>query len=120
MIVLAVAVSRKGSLYGRMGLMLVVGIIVRLAERLNAMGASRWREFSTQNYFDKNGIFMGIMVCAPLLLVCLLMLVSIIWEAQQMLLDVKKMKINKQTKQKQKKKKDQTKKKDGAKRKKKD
>lgn len=119
-IVLAVAVSRKGSLYGRMGLMLVVGIIVRLAERLNAMGASRWREFSTQNYFDKNGIFMGIMVCAPLLLVCLLMLVSIIWEAQQMLLDVKKMKINKQTKQKQKKKKDQTKKKDGAKRKKKD
>merc|ERR1712238_426751 len=73
------------------------------AERLNGLGASRWRDFATQNYFDKNGIFMGIMVCAPLLLVCLLVLVSIIWEAQQMLMDLKNMKMNPRKKQRQKK-----------------
>ena len=117
-IVVAVTLSRKGGIYSRMGLMVFVGLIVRLAERLNAMGASRWREFSTQNYFDKNGIFMGITVCAPLLMVCLFMLVSIIREASNLLGDVTKMKMNSQVKQKQKK--EQKQKKDDKKRKKKD
>merc|ERR1711957_112774 len=92
-----------------MGLMVFVGIIVRVAERLDGIGSSRWKDFSTQNYFDKNGVFIGIMVCAPLLLVCLLVLVSIIWEAQQMLMDVKNMKMNPRKKQRQKKDKEQKK-----------
>lgn len=117
-IVVAVTLGRKGGIYSRMGLMVFVGLIVRLAERLNAIGASRWREFSTQNYFDKNGIFMGITVCAPLLMVCLFMLVSIIREASNLLGDVTKMKMNSQVKQKQKK--EQKQKKDDKKRKKKD
>ena len=103
-----------------MGLMVFVGIIVRLAEILNGIGARRWKEFAiTQNYFDKNGIFMGIMVCAPLLLVCLFMLISMIREASNLLVDVKKMKIDAQLKQKQKKEEKQRKK-DEKKRKKKD
>ncbi|KAL7523058.1 hypothetical protein ACHAXR_000010 [Thalassiosira sp. AJA248-18] len=102
-----------------MGLMIFVGIVVRLAERLNVMGASRWREFATQNYFDKSGIFMGIMVCAPLLMVCLFMLVSMVREANGLLGDVTQMKMKAQAKQKQKK--DEKKqKKDEKKRKKKD
>lgn len=98
--------------------MVFVGIIVRLAERLNGIGASRWKEFSTQNYFDQNGVFIGIMVCAPLLLVCLLVLMSIIWEAHQMLLDVKKIKMNRQAKEK--KQKEQLQRKHRSKKKKKD
>mmetsp|Transcript_34872 Transcript_34872/g.74357 ORF Transcript_34872/g.74357 Transcript_34872/m.74357 type:complete len:229 (+) Transcript_34872:98-784(+) len=103
-IIIAIILSRKSGVYARMGLMVFAGIIVRLAERLNTMGASHWREFSTQNYFDKNGIFMGIMICAPLLMVCLFMLTSMIMEASNLIADVKQMKINSQREQKQKRK----------------
>jgi len=89
----AIMISRRGGLYCRMVFMVFIGIIVRMAERLNNLGASRWRDFSTQNYFDKNGIFMGIMVCAPLLFVCFGILISMIREASNLLVDVKKMKM---------------------------
>lgn len=107
-----------------MGFMIFVGVIVRLAEYLNIMGNARWNEFATQNYFDRSGIFMGIMVCAPLLLVCLFMLISMIREASNLLGDVTQMKKKAQVRQKEKKKnEDKSKKeqkKDEKKRKKKD
>eukprot|EP00571_Detonula_confervacea_P016788 CAMPEP_0172298674 /NCGR_PEP_ID=MMETSP1058-20130122/1219_1 /TAXON_ID=83371 /ORGANISM="Detonula confervacea, Strain CCMP 353" /LENGTH=241 /DNA_ID=CAMNT_0013007959 /DNA_START=105 /DNA_END=830 /DNA_ORIENTATION=+ len=117
-VIAAVTLSRKGGIYTRMCFMIFVAIIVRLAERLNAIGASRWREFATQNYFDKNGIFMGIMVCAPLLMVCLFMLISMVMEASTLLVDVQQMKTKAQAKQKQKR--GQKQKKDEKKRKKKE
>ena len=89
----AIFLIRKGGLYSRMGFMVLVGIIVRLAEFLNSMGANRWRDFATQNYFDRGGIFMGIMFCAPLLIFCFFVLASMIREASCLLVDVKKMKI---------------------------
>lgn len=95
----AVALNHAGGVYSRMGFMIFLGIIIRLAEILNTIGARRWREFSTQNYFDRNGIFMGIMVCAPLLIVCLCMLVSMIREASNLLGDVTRMKMKAQVKQ---------------------
>ncbi len=95
----AIALNRAGSVYSRMGFMIFVGIIIRLAEILNTIGSRRWREFSTQNYFDRSGIFMGIMVCAPLLIVCLCMLVSMIREASNLLGDVTRMKMKAQGKQ---------------------
>lgn len=112
-IIVAVTLSRRGGIYSRMGLMIFVGIVIRLAERLNDLGATRWREFATQNYFDKSGIFMGIMVCAPLLMVCLFMLVSMIREASNLLVDVKsiKMKAQQQAKQNKQKKEDKKQKK---------
>ncbi|KAL7521340.1 hypothetical protein ACHAWX_006007 [Stephanocyclus meneghinianus] len=91
-IVTAYILIRK-DIYLRMGFMIFLGIIVRLAEQLNQLGNSRWRDFATQNYFDKNGIFMGIVICAPLLVICFVMLVSLIQEAKNLLVDVKKMKI---------------------------
>jgi hypothetical protein len=98
------ATINKGDMYLQLGLMLFLGAIVRCAEKLNQMGNSRWRDFATQNYFDKNGIFMGIMICAPLLMVCFVMLVSLIREAKGLLVDVTKLK--KQAKENVKKKKE--------------
>lgn len=123
-IITAITLSRRGGIYARMGFMIFVGVIVRLAEYLNIMGNARWNEFATQNYFDRSGIFMGIMVCAPLLLVCLFMLISMIREASNLLGDVTQMKKKAQVRQKEKKKnEDKSKKeqkKDEKKRKKKD
>ena len=102
-IVSAIALNRQGGIYSRLGFMLLVGIIVRLSDTLNIIGASRWREFATQNYFDRGGIFMGIMVCAPLLIVSLFMLIGMIREASSLIVDVGKMKSKARLKQKQKK-----------------
>ncbi|KAK1745659.1 transmembrane protein 18 [Skeletonema marinoi] len=104
-IITAIALTKKGGLYTRMGFMIILAIIVRLAERLNVMGNSRWKEFATQNYFDRGGIFIGIMLCAPLLCVCFGMLFAMFREANTLLVDVKAMKIKAQQEQQQKKKK---------------
>ncbi|CAK4694210.1 hypothetical protein LEN26_006938 [Aphanomyces euteiches] len=47
-----------------------------VSERLNALGQEHWRVFASQNYFDKNGVFMGILVAGPLLAVGFVQLVS--------------------------------------------
>ena len=87
------ATIKRGDMYIQLGLMIFLGVIVRFAEKMNQIGNSRWRDFATQNYFDKNGIFMGIMICAPLLMVCFVMLVSLIREAKSLLVDLSKMKM---------------------------
>lgn len=117
-ILAAMALSRRGGIYGRMGLMIFIGVVVRAAEWMNATGSRRWREFATQNYFDQNGIFVGLTVCAPLLVVCLFMLLSMIREASNLLVDVKRMKMEAQAKQKERR--EQKQKKDEKKRRKKD
>ncbi|KAL7448085.1 hypothetical protein ACHAWC_000342 [Mediolabrus comicus] len=103
-IVTAIILTKRGGTYTRMGFMILLGIIVRLAERMNVMGNSRWEEFATQNYFDKSGIFMGIMLCAPLLCVCFAMLFAMLREANNLLVDVKAMKIKAQQEQQKRKK----------------
>ena len=87
------ATIKRGDMYIQLGLMIFLGVIVRFAEKMNQIGNSRWRDFATQNYFDKNGIFMGIMICAPLLMVCFVMLASLIREANSLLVDLSKMKM---------------------------
>ena len=52
-----------------------ISILVRMSERINTYCASHWQEFSSQNYFDKNGVFAGVFLAAPLLTMCLIMLV---------------------------------------------
>lgn len=91
-VITAYATIKKGDMYLQMGLMVFLGVIIRCAEKLNQIGNNRWRDFATQNYFDKNGIFMGVMVCAPLLIVCLFMLLSMIREAKSLLADLTKLK----------------------------
>ena len=42
-------------------------VVPGFGERLNTYGAEHWREFATQNYFDRNGTFFSFMISAPLL-----------------------------------------------------
>jgi prolipoprotein diacylglyceryltransferase len=77
------------SLVPRVVIMICVGILVRSAERLNTYAAQNWEAFSTQNYFDSKGVFMGIFLCGPLLVDSFLMLVIFLREASQLLVQVK-------------------------------
>ena len=54
----------------------VITILVGLSERINSFCNVNWEKFSTQNYFDKHGTFAGVFFAAPLLTMCLMMLVN--------------------------------------------
>lgn len=86
--------SRKNrGIAARCTVMVLVGALVRGAQYINDFAASRWESFATQNYFDKNGVFIGIMFCGPLFLNCFMMLILSLREASQLLVEVKTMEI---------------------------
>lgn len=51
-------------------------VVIRCSEYLNSLCAENWRFFSTQNYFDKHGVFAGIFFAGPLLFIGFVQLVS--------------------------------------------
>lgn len=53
-----------------------ITILVRSAEAINSYCSDHWQDFATQNYFDKKGLFAGTVFAAPLLTMCLMMLVN--------------------------------------------
>ncbi|CAJ1958419.1 unnamed protein product [Cylindrotheca closterium] len=85
--------KRDRGLTVRVTVMVMIGIIVRSAEWMNRQGSLRWKHFCTQNYFDRRGIFMGVMVCGPLLFDCVIMLVFFVREAGLLLVQVKRKEI---------------------------
>ena len=89
MFVSTVMVIKRGDTASRFGLLVFIAILVRLAERINAYAGKRWEEFATQNYFDTNGVFVLIFLAVPLLLDCVIMLVSFMREASSLLVEVK-------------------------------
>jgi hypothetical protein len=46
------------------------------AEAVNGLGQDHWRLFASQDYFDKNGVFVTIVLSAPMLVLCFLMLLN--------------------------------------------
>jgi hypothetical protein len=69
--------------------------LVRSAEWFNGYGARNWETYCTQNYFDRKGIFIGIMLCGPLLVNCLMLLMMFVREAGQLLVKVKTTELKK-------------------------
>ena len=45
------------------------------AELLNRLGATHWRLFSRQQYFDSSGMFISLVLSMPLLVICLIIMV---------------------------------------------
>jgi transmembrane protein 18 len=76
--------------------MVIVAVVVRSSEYVNQMCSKNWDTFATQNYFDRNGVFMMIMVCAPLLLYSFVFLVCCLREASALLIEVKTKQLKKQ------------------------
>jgi len=49
---------------------------VFLAERINTFLGQNWKSFSSQNYFDPQGLFISVVWSGPLLLITILILVN--------------------------------------------
>ena len=92
----AIYVSRPNrGIAPRLTVMVMIGTLVRLSQYINTYAAEHWESFATQNYFDRGGIFIGIMFCGPLLFYCMMMLFMFLREASQLLIQVKTYEIKK-------------------------
>lgn len=90
MFIATILISRKGvSLVPRLSVMVFIALVVRTAEHWNKLASQYWEKIATQNYFDKNGVFVAVVVCTPLLIDCLIMLMLFVREAAQLLITVK-------------------------------
>jgi hypothetical protein len=58
---------------------------VYASERLNVAAHDRWRAFSTQDYFDSRGVFVGIVWAGPLILLLCAMLIGFLVRAARLL-----------------------------------
>ena len=55
------------------------------SERLNAAAHARWRSFATQDYFDRRGVFVGVVWAGPLILILCAMLIGFLARAARLL-----------------------------------
>lgn len=51
-------------------------LLVYFSESINELASENWRVFSRQQYFDSNGLFISVVFSIPILLNCMLMVVS--------------------------------------------
>ena len=63
------------------------------AESFNSYGAKNWQAFSTQNYFDKNGVFASVIFSSPLLILGVGIMLNALYETSQMLVTVKRLEL---------------------------
>lgn len=92
--------QRDRALAPKLIVMTFIFVVVRSAEWLNSLGEEHWESFATQDYFDKRGLFVGVMLCGPLMLDVLIMLFFFIREASSLLVQVKRTEIQRKKKSK--------------------
>lgn len=54
-------------------------LLVYFSEALNELAAQHWRSFSSHQYFDSQGMFISLVFSTPLLVNCIIMVVSGKW-----------------------------------------
>lgn len=73
-------------------------LLVLCAEYINEWAAKNWSLFSRQQYFDSNGLFISVVFSVPLLINCLVIVVSWLWDVGMLISSVKQLKIRQQRK----------------------
>ena len=71
------------------------------SEYLNELAAKNWKLFSNEQYFDSNGLFISIVLNAPLILNCCLIVILWLIETYYLLIDTAKLKAKRMQKQKE-------------------
>ena len=63
--------------------------LVYASETLNVLGSIYWRNFSTQNYFDDSGVFIGVVYATPLIILIIIQIVLTLYDSAHLLVVVK-------------------------------
>ena len=95
-------------------LLAAICVTVYFAETFNTYGAENWETFSTQDYFDKNGVFVTVVFSAPLVFTGFSMTLYTMYKSSQLLIKVKRKELGVDKKDRKKKKTELGKKKKGG------
>uniref|UniRef100_A0A7S0HWS5 Transmembrane protein 18 n=1 Tax=Hanusia phi TaxID=3032 RepID=A0A7S0HWS5_9CRYP len=92
MMLLLAILSRKHTNVQMVLFCFLMGCIY-LAEPLNRFLSTHWESFSTQNYFDKHGVFLSVVWSTPLLLIGAYMVIQTLIASASLLVQVKRREI---------------------------
>ncbi len=86
----------------QLSLLITCAILTMSAEYINIYGNKNWKLLHvSQNYFDEQGIFIGVIYCAPLLFLSFIIVIQNVYYASSLLIDVKTKQFKLQQKKKQ-------------------
>lgn len=80
-------------------LFLVLLLLVYFSESINEYAAINWRIFSKQQYFDDKGLFISVVFSVPILLNCMLMVGSWLYQSTQLMTRIKTAQLHQQIRQ---------------------
>eukprot|EP00486_Rosalina_sp_Unknown_P006841 CAMPEP_0201573222 /NCGR_PEP_ID=MMETSP0190_2-20130828/16952_1 /ASSEMBLY_ACC=CAM_ASM_000263 /TAXON_ID=37353 /ORGANISM="Rosalina sp." /LENGTH=166 /DNA_ID=CAMNT_0047999923 /DNA_START=21 /DNA_END=517 /DNA_ORIENTATION=- len=83
-------------------LFILTFIIVTCAQYINQWCFDNWQLFSNQNYFDPSGLFITVILSLPLVIISLIALVLGLYNASQLVIQVKTFEFKQQLKAKKK------------------
>ncbi|XP_049822329.1 transmembrane protein 18 [Aethina tumida] len=64
-------------------------LLVYFSESINELASTNWKIFSRQQYFDSNGLFISVVFSIPILLNCILMVGSWLYQSTQLMTNLK-------------------------------
>ncbi|CAH0556807.1 unnamed protein product [Brassicogethes aeneus] len=64
-------------------------LLVYFSEGINQLASTNWKIFSRQQYFDSNGLFISVVFSMPILLNCILMVGSWLYQSTQLMTNLK-------------------------------
>ena len=82
-------------------LFLALLLLVYFSESINEVAASNWRLFSRQQYFDSNGLFISVVFSVPILMNCMIMVASWLYQSSQLMTSLKRAQLRQQARNRQ-------------------
>ncbi|XP_037276123.1 transmembrane protein 18 isoform X1 [Rhipicephalus microplus] len=70
-------------------LFMIALLLVYFSEALNDLAARHWQAFSSQQYFDSQGMFISLVFSTPLLLNCIIMVGQWMWTSGTLMIRIK-------------------------------
>ncbi|XP_017766987.1 PREDICTED: transmembrane protein 18 isoform X2 [Eufriesea mexicana] len=77
-------------------LFLALLLLVYFSESINEVAASNWMLFSKQQYFDSNGLFISVVFSVPILMNCMVMIASWLYQSSQLMTSLKRAQLRQQ------------------------
>ncbi|KAF7280373.1 transmembrane protein 18 [Rhynchophorus ferrugineus] len=70
-------------------LFFILLLLVYFSENINELASTNWKIFSRQQYFDSNGLFISVVFSMPILINCMLMVGSWLYQSTQLMTTLK-------------------------------
>lgn len=82
-------------------LFLTLLLLVYFSETINEVAATNWMVFSRQQYFDSKGLFISLVYSVPILINCMIMVASWLYQSSQLMTSLKRAQLRQQAKHRQ-------------------